>query len=64
MLEFLVPNSEATIAERLRTICTLPHIDCIDRQYGTGIAARNRGEEVTISEGVVVEIRLDAPFVQ
>jgi Zn-dependent protease with chaperone function len=31
---------------------------------GTGIAARNRGEEVTIPEGVAIEIRLDAPFVQ
>jgi Zn-dependent protease with chaperone function len=29
---------------------------------GTGIAARNRGEEVTIPEGMVFEIRLDAPF--
>jgi beta-barrel assembly-enhancing protease len=31
---------------------------------GTGIAARSRGEEVTIPEGVVIEIRFDAPFVQ
>jgi beta-barrel assembly-enhancing protease len=30
---------------------------------GTGIAARNRGEEVTIPEGMVIEIRLDAPFI-
>ncbi|HUF74042.1 MAG TPA: M48 family metallopeptidase [Gammaproteobacteria bacterium] len=29
---------------------------------GTGIAARNRGEEVTIPKGVVIEIHLDAPF--
>jgi hypothetical protein len=29
---------------------------------GTGIAARNRGEEVTIPEGMVIEIQLDAPF--
>ena len=29
---------------------------------GTGIAARNRGEEVTLPEGIAVEIRLDAPF--
>jgi hypothetical protein len=28
---------------------------------GTGIAARNRGEEVTLPEGIV-EIRLDAAF--
>jgi len=31
---------------------------------GTGIAARNRGEEVTIPEGVAIAIRLDAPFVR
>jgi hypothetical protein len=30
---------------------------------GTGIAARNRGEHVTIPEGVVIEVHLDAPFV-
>jgi Zn-dependent protease with chaperone function len=29
---------------------------------GTGIAARDKGEEVTIPEGVAIEIRLDAPF--
>jgi hypothetical protein len=29
---------------------------------GTGIAARNRGEEVTLPEGTEVEIQLDAPF--
>jgi outer membrane lipoprotein SlyB len=29
---------------------------------GTGIAARKRGEEVTVPEGVAIEIRLDAPF--
>jgi hypothetical protein len=29
---------------------------------GTGIAARNRGEEVTLPEGIAVEIHLDAPF--
>jgi hypothetical protein len=29
---------------------------------GTGIAARNRGEEVTLPEGVAVEIHLNAPF--
>jgi hypothetical protein len=31
---------------------------------GTGIAARNQGEEVTIPEGVAIKIQLDAPFVQ
>jgi hypothetical protein len=31
---------------------------------GTGIAARNRGEDVTIPEGVAIEIHLDAPFVR
>jgi beta-barrel assembly-enhancing protease len=30
---------------------------------GTGIAARNRGEDVTIPEGMVIEIRLDAPLI-
>jgi len=29
---------------------------------GTGIAARSKGEEVTLPEGVAVEIRLDSPF--
>jgi Zn-dependent protease with chaperone function len=29
---------------------------------GTGIAARNRGQDVTLPEGIAVEIRLDAPF--
>lgn len=29
---------------------------------GTGIAARNRGQEVTLPENIAVEIRLDAPF--
>jgi Zn-dependent protease with chaperone function len=29
---------------------------------GTGIAAKNRGEEVTLPEGIEVEIQLDAPF--
>jgi Zn-dependent protease with chaperone function len=29
---------------------------------GTGIAARNRGEQATIPEGVVIEIQLDAPY--
>ncbi|HLF10741.1 MAG TPA: M48 family metallopeptidase [Gammaproteobacteria bacterium] len=29
---------------------------------GTGIAARNRGEEVTLPEGIAVEIHLDAAF--
>ena len=29
---------------------------------GTGIAARNRGEEVTIPQGVAIEISLDSPF--
>jgi len=29
---------------------------------GTGIAARNRGEEVTLPEGAEVAIQLDAPF--
>jgi Zn-dependent protease with chaperone function len=29
---------------------------------GTGIAARKKGEEVNLPEGVAVEIRLDAPF--
>ena len=29
---------------------------------GTGIAARNRGEEVTLLEGIAVEIHLDAAF--
>ncbi len=29
---------------------------------GTGIAARNKGEEVTLPEGVAVAIKLDAPF--
>jgi hypothetical protein len=31
---------------------------------GTGSAARNRGEEVTIPEGMAIAIRLDAPFVR
>lgn len=37
MLEFLVPNAnlELTIAEQLRTICTLPHIDRNGRQSGS-----------------------------
>ena len=30
---------------------------------GTGIAARKKGEEVALPEGVAVEIHLDAPFV-
>jgi len=30
---------------------------------GTGIAARDRGEEVTIPEGVAIDIRLDEPVV-
>ena len=30
---------------------------------GTGIAARKKGEEVVLPEGVAVEIHLDAPFV-
>jgi Zn-dependent protease with chaperone function len=29
---------------------------------GTGIAAKNRGEEVTLPEGIAVEIQLDTPF--
>jgi hypothetical protein len=29
---------------------------------GTGIAAKNRGQEVTLPEGMVVEIHLDSPF--
>jgi hypothetical protein len=29
---------------------------------GTGIAARSKGEEVTLPEGVAVAIQLDAPF--
>jgi hypothetical protein len=29
---------------------------------GTGIAARTRGEEVTLPEGIAVEIQLDSPF--
>ena len=29
---------------------------------GTGIAARDRGEEVTLPEGIAVEIHLNAPF--
>ncbi len=29
---------------------------------GTGIAARKKGEEVTLPEGIAIEIRLDAPF--
>ena len=29
---------------------------------GTGIAARTRGQEVTLPEGVTVEIQLDSPF--
>jgi Zn-dependent protease with chaperone function len=29
---------------------------------GTGIAARKKGEEVVLPEGIAVEIRLDAPF--
>ena len=29
---------------------------------GTGIAARNNGEEVTLPEGLTVEIHLDSPL--
>ena len=29
---------------------------------GTGIAARKKGEEVSLPEGVAIEIHLDAPF--
>jgi hypothetical protein len=29
---------------------------------GTGIAARTRGAQVTLPEGIAVEIRLDRPF--
>jgi hypothetical protein len=29
---------------------------------GTAIAARNRGEEVVLPEGIAVEIHLDAPI--
>ena len=29
---------------------------------GTGIAARKRGEEVTLPQGIAVEIHLDSPF--
>jgi hypothetical protein len=29
---------------------------------GTGIAARTRGQQVTLPEGIAVEIELDRPF--
>ena len=49
--EVLGDDSESTVLGAL-----------IGGAIGTGIAARNRGEEVTIPEGMVIEIQLDAPF--